>query len=310
MSIELCNLPEGGQAWEMRVLIVGCGYVGLAVGSDLARRGHQVFGLRRTSSAELELREAGITPLSSDITRLPDLRKLPDNFDWVVNTVSSSGGGAEEYRQVYLQGARNLLAWLAAMPPRKLVYTSSTSVYGQRDGSWVDENSPTKPGSETSRVLLETERVLLEAQNPSASFPSVILRVAGIYGPQRGYWLQAYLQGEARLSGQGERFLNMIHRDDVAAMIIAALQQGKPGEIYNAVDNEPVAQRDLFGWFSAATGLGMPPAAESSGEATSKRGFTDKRVSNEKLKRELAYTFKYPTFREGFAAEIERFKRG
>src|SRR6185503_7491488 len=96
----------------MRVLIVGCGYVGLPLGAELVRQGHEVFGLRRTGSAEPELRANNITPLVADITQFAGLVKLPGPFDWVVNTVSSTKGGVEAYRQVYLEGTRNLVAWL------------------------------------------------------------------------------------------------------------------------------------------------------------------------------------------------------
>jgi len=282
----------------MRVLIVGCGYVGLPLGVELVRQGHEVFGLRRTRSAEAELTSANIKPLTADITSLDELKKLPSGYDWVVNTVSSTKGGVEEYRQVYLQGMRNLLEWLEPAPPKRFVYTSSTSVYGQTDGSAVDETSPTEPATGTSRVLLEAEQVLA-----IANFPAIILRVAGIYGPGRGYWLQQFLGGEAKIAGHGERILNMIHRDDAGGAIIAALKHGRPGEICNAVDDEPVAQIDLFRWLASATGRAMPPFAAEVEDAR-KRGLTNKKVSNRKLKTELRYQFKYPTFREGFAAAM------
>src|ERR1017187_4398473 len=115
----------------MRVLIVGCGYVGLPLGVELVRQGHEVFGLRR--SGPEELRAVGITPLRADITRPATLKDLPRDFDWVINCAASGGGSANEYRQLYLEGNRNLNTWLADRPPRKFVYTSSTSVYAQND---------------------------------------------------------------------------------------------------------------------------------------------------------------------------------
>src|SRR6187200_823468 len=135
----------------MRVLIVGCGYVGKPLGAELVRQGHEVFGLRRSAAAAAELRDLGITPLQGDVTQLEQLRALPGPFDWVVNLVSSSKGGAAEYRDVYLQGARNLVDWLLATPCKKFVYTSSTSVYGQTDGSQVKETSATEPQAETAQ---------------------------------------------------------------------------------------------------------------------------------------------------------------
>ncbi len=143
-----------------KCLIVGCGYVGLPLGAELLRRGHEVFGLRRSAAAELQA--AGIKPLLADITRAESLEILPRDFDWVVNCAASGGGGVDDYRQIYLEGNRNLVGWLAGSPPKKFVFTSSTSVYGQNDGSVVTEKSPAEPLEETSRILAETEKMLLD----------------------------------------------------------------------------------------------------------------------------------------------------
>src|SRR5262245_30944220 len=292
----------------MRVLIVGCGYVGLPLGAELVKQGHDVFGLRRSDAASTELSAAGIHPLTADITRPDDLSKLPAPFEWVVNTVSSSKGGTEEYRAVYLQGTRNLLEWLASAPPKKFVFTSSTSVYAQTDGALVKEDAPTTPQSQTSCLLVETESLLRDAAR-ERKFPAVVLRVAGIYGPERGHLFQQYLRNEARITGKGERFLNMIHRDDLVTAIIAALKSGRPGQIYNAVDDEPVAQIHFFRWLSETLGKSMPPYATGEKAAERKRGLTNKRVSNRRLKSELGVQFKYPTFRQGYTAEILRMDR-
>ena len=292
----------------MRVLIVGCGYVGLPLGVELVRQGHEVFGLRRSDVGAVELMAAGIGPLVADITKPDELSKLPGPFDWVVNTVSSTKGGVEEYRAVYLNGTRHLLEWLACTPPQKFVYTSSTSVYGQTDGSVVKESSATEPASETSRLLVETERLLLDAAQQK-KFPAVILRVAGIYGPERGHLFLQYLRNEARIAGQGERLLNMIHRDDLVGVILTALRSGRPGEIYNAVDDEPVTQLHFFRWLSETLGKWMPPFATEAENAQRKRGLTQKKVSNRKMKMELGCRLRYPTFRQGYTAEIDRLQK-
>ncbi len=292
----------------MRVLIVGCGYVGLPLGMELVRQGHTVFGLRRSAAAEAQLLAAGITPLAGDITKPETLAPLPRDFDWVVNCVASGGGDAAGYRQIYWQGTANLLAWLAPHPPQKFLYTSSTGVYGQDDGSTVRESSPTEPAAETARVLVETEKLLLAAQT-SRQVPAVILRVAGIYGPGRGFAFKQFLKNEARIEGDGSRVMNMIHRDDLIGCIIAALQSSRPGEIYNAVDDEPVTQLHFYTWLAATLGKNPPEQVPENPEGTRKRGVTNKRVSNRKLKMELGWPFRYPNFRIGYSAEILRLER-
>lgn len=285
----------------MKVLVIGCGYMGLPLGAELANRGHEVFGLRRSGADSLSA--AGITPLIADISDFSTLSALPAQYDWVVNCVASSGGGAADYRHVYLEGTRNLLRWLTPHPPRKFVYTSSTSVYAQNDGSTVDETSGTVPTAETGKVLVETERLLVQAAREQ-SFPAVVLRLAGIYGPGRGYWFKQFLAGEAVIEGRGDRVLNMIHRDDVIGAILAALERGRPGEIYNAADNEPVTQIDFFKWLAEKRGAPLPPSVPENPDAVRRRGASNKRVSNRKLREELGYGFKYPTFREGYGYQV------
>jgi nucleoside-diphosphate-sugar epimerase len=289
----------------MRVLIVGCGYVGIPLGAMLVEQGHQVWGMRRSGAAEQELGAYGIQPLVADITVPGSLTALPSVYDWVVHCVSASGGGAAEYRRVYLEGARHLLTWLSAAPPQRFVYTSSTSVYGQTDGSLVDETSPTLPGTDSARVLVETEQLLLTAFRDRALAVNV-LRLAGIYGPGRGYWLKQFLKGEARIEGDGSRFLNMIHRDDVAGAVIAVLRKGHAGEIYNLVDAEPVSQITCFQWLAQRLGRELPPRVSEDEETLRKRGMTNKRVSNRKMREALGYSLRYPTFREGYSAELAR----
>jgi nucleoside-diphosphate-sugar epimerase len=286
----------------VRALIIGCGYVGTELARELSRRGHQVHGLRRNPGAVDIAGFKNFRLLTGDISFLETLSRIPNNYDWVVNTASASGGGLADYVSVYEQGTLNLLEWLKGSSLQKYVYTSSTGVYGQTDGAVVIEESPTKPVAETAKVLVNAEGLLFNSAETN-KFPAVILRVAGIYGPGRGYWLKQFLAGQARLEGDGGRVLNMIHRDDVVGAIIRALEQGRTGEAYNAVDDEPVTQRELFAWLSARLKLPMPESSPAE-PTPRKRGVTDKRVSNAKLKMELGYKFIYPTFREGFDKEL------
>jgi nucleoside-diphosphate-sugar epimerase len=260
----------------------------------LAAAGHRVWGLRRSGGDVL--RQAGIEPLPADIGNPASLRGLPSSYDWVVYCAAASGAG--DYRHVYLEGMGNALNWLAATPPGKFVYTSSTSVYGQNDGSWVDETSPAIPAAESGQILVETENLLLKAAR-QGGFPGVVLRVTGIYGPGRGYWFKQFVSGEAVIEGDGSRLLNMIHRDDVGGAILTALERGEPGAIFNACDDEPVSQYDLFAWLAGELGRPLPPQTEPEEPANRRRGATNKRISNRKL-RALGWELRYPSFREGF----------
>jgi nucleoside-diphosphate-sugar epimerase len=243
----------------------------------------------------------------ADITDPASLQTISPGFDWVINTVSSTKGGVEEYRAVYLEGTRHLLDWLSHHRPARYVYTSSTSVYAQTDGAWVTESSPTEPPGETSRVLVAAEQLLLSAAREQG-FPSLVLRVAGIYGPGRGQLCQQFLRGEARLSEAGGRLITMIHRDDVVAGILAALKRGVPGSVYNVADDEPVTQIEFFRWLAGQLKRPLPPVATEGEEPARKRGLTHKRVSNRKLRLELGCELKYPTFRQGYAVEMARLR--
>jgi nucleoside-diphosphate-sugar epimerase len=282
----------------MRVLIIGCGYVGTPLATRLLQLGHEVWGVRRDAS---ELSALGIKPISADISKADEWQKIQGPFDWIVNLVSSDKGGAEEYRQVYLEGNRNLAAWAKCNPVKKIVYSSSTSVYAQQDGSAVKESSPAEPTTETSKILLESERALLEA-----GIPAVILRIAGIYGPDRGHLFKQYLKGEARIPGKGDRIINMIHRDDLVEVIIAALKNGRAGETYNVSDDEPVPLIHFYRWLAETLGKWMPPNVAEESEPERKRAITSKKVQNRKMKVELGVQLKYPTFRQGYTVEIQR----
>lgn len=280
----------------MRTLIVGCGYVGVAIAARLHQAGHEVFGLRRSAVAPTA--SAGIQPVQADVTDPESLAALPVPLDWVVYCVSAGRSAPDTYRAAYLEGTRNLLKRLSAAPPQRFLYTSSSGVYGQNDGSWVTESSEAIPPGETGRILAEAEQLVLHPDSAAVS-PGIVVRLAGIYGPGRDYWRRQFLEGNATLDGDGSRCLNMIHREDVAGAVVAALERGRAGEIYNVVDNEPIPQKELFQWLSRRMGRPMPSPGPSR-DSLRKRGVTNKRISNRKLREQLNYQLQYPTFREGY----------
>lgn len=292
----------------MRVLIIGCGYIGLALGRELMTLGHAVTGVRRPSpTAAQEMAAAGIRAILADITTPGALPCAPEDFDVVVNCAAPKGGG-EGYRAVYVNGSRNLVQWLSGAPPRLLVYTSSTGVYGQDDGSMVTEKSIAEPSSETGRVLVEAEQVLHGAHRLGSVKP-IILRLAGTYGPGRGYWLRRLRSNEPPIQDEeNDRIVNMIHRDDVVSAVISAIERGQPGESYNVVDDRPVSVGEMR--MSRLFDRSAQGALLSTGTVSPARSHrpraTNKRVSNAKLKAMTSWRPKFPSFEEGFAYEAEK----
>jgi len=183
------------------------------------------------------------------------------------------------------------------------------------DGAMAFRPANSAPGSYVElRAEMNVLTVLNTCPHPLDASPIyapkpvhlAILRAAGIYGPGRGHLFLQYLKDQACIPGRGLRLVNMIHRDDLAASIVAVLKSGRPGEIYNAADDEPVPQIHFFRWLSETLGKNMPPFVSEDEAAPSKRAMTNKKVSNRKLRMELGCPLRYPTFRQGYTAEIQR----
>ena len=285
-------------ATRRKVLILGCGYLGGRLAAELLRDGDEVMGWVRSAESEAVLAKEGVIPWSGDLAEATAWEGLPRDFDGVVHCASSGRGGVEAYRSIYLAGVRQAVRQL---PKTRLLFVSSTSVYGQEDGAVVTEESPAEPTTETGKVLREAEQVVLtEGADGSAVF-----RVAGIYGPGRGVLLRKFLAGEAVIEGDGMRWINQVHRDDVAGALRRALDPHQPlsGGIYNVADDEPVNYLTYYGWLAERTGKAMPPFGPVNRER--KRGWTHKRVSNAKL-RAAGWAPRFPTFREGLASELQQ----
>ena len=250
------------------VLVIGAGYLGSCLGKQLAAAGYPTT--IASKSGKGHARRADVESIDS----LSDLqRELKFSPDWIVHCASSGRGGPVAYRSVFLEGNKNLGT---VFPDTPIIFTSSTSVYHQTDGSMVTEESPTDPDRETGRILRESESLVSESGG-------VVARLAGIYGPGRSIYLQRILQETATIeSGPVSRWLNQIHRDDAAHAIVHLLKHGEPGEIYNVCDDSPISQRKCYEELSRILNLPVPP--ESPPDLNRKRAWTHKRVSNAKLR--------------------------
>lgn len=276
----------------MKILIAGCGYVGSALAAELVAEGHDVWGLRRRFADV----PAGVRPLEMDLSLPSDLGELPGGFEAIFYLVSPGGSDDALYRKAYVEGMTNLLERLDrdGQSPRRIFFASSTSVYAQKKGEWVDEESATEPTHFGGQRLLEAE-----AQLRASPFASSIVRFAGIYGPRRTRLVDRVRTGAAQY--RKNHYTNRIHRDDCVGVLRHLLAMPSPESLYVAVDNEPVDEQTLFNWLSGATGAPIP-RAEPRGAAPRRRG-GNKRCRNTRLL-ESGYTFRFPNFRDGYTAVL------
>jgi nucleoside-diphosphate-sugar epimerase len=291
--MENASTQRGGYNNSMRrILIAGYGYVGHATADVFHAAGWAVEGWTSSAESAATLSNKPYPVYQVDISQRTQLAARPGPFDAVIHCASSRGGEADDYRQIYLNGARNLIDQFVGA---KVLFTSSTSVYAQRDGSWVTEESETRPSRETGRVLLETEKMVLD-------YGGTVARLAGIYGPGRSALLSRFLAGTAIIDPENDRFTNQVHRDDIAFALFLLLNQEVQGNrIYNVVDDRPMLQSDCYRWLAQRLNRPLPSIRKSAGQR--KRGDSNKRVSNAKL-RGLGWTVRYPTFAEGMETSV------
>lgn len=244
------------------LLLAGFGYLGQAVALRFVAAGWSVIGVSLSGSD---------ATLACDLGDPAAVRSLPD-ADAVVHCASSGRGGAPAYQRVYVNGCRHLLQ---RYPERPLLFTSSSSVYHQTDGSMVDESSPTLPDRDTGQLLLEAESLVLAAHG-------VVARLAGIYGPGRSVILRKFLSGDAVIEEDGRRLFNQIHRDDAARAVFHLIQSRDSGaQCYNVCDSQPLSQLDCLSALALRFGRALP--ASGPRDLNRKRGWTHKHVSNAKL---------------------------
>lgn len=270
------------------VLIIGCGFLGEAAAELFSARGKRVLGLVRSNASLGTVSGRHFEVGTCDVTDSESLTSLTPRLGGVplaIYAVSAGSGGAETYASVYREGLRRIIDhW----NPGRVIFVSSTSVYGQDDGSWITEESPASPERETGRILLEAEAIALAAGGSVA-------RLSGIYGPGRSMLLGKFLAGEAVLENGGHRWMNQIHRDDGAASLLAMADPSTPAGIYNVSDDVPVTQRELYGWMARFLNRPLPP--EGPLDLNRKRGVTSKRVSNRKL-HGIGWVPAYPSYRD------------
>src|SRR5438270_4091236 len=256
-----------------RLLIAGCGYLGQAVADLFVAASWDVEGWTVSPESARELSAESYRIDAVDISEAKQVAARVRNFDLILHCASTRGGDVDSYRRVYLNGARNLLQ---QFPGSRMIFTSSTSVYAQTNGEWVTEESAAEPKIETGKILRQAEELVLAKRG-------IVVRLGGIYEPGRSALLKKFMNNEAIVDPDSDRFVNQIHRDDAAAAIQSLSERNESaGQIYNIVDNEPILQSECYRWLAATLNRPLP----STGRSTSKRkrGESSKRVSSAKLR--------------------------
>ncbi|PYY67777.1 NAD(P)-dependent oxidoreductase [Pseudomonas jessenii] len=277
------------------VLIAGCGDVGSRLATQLLAAGWEVHGLRRDVSRLPE----GVIGVAGDLFNKDCPATWPIGaVDYLVYCAAATDHDEAGYQAAYVQGLEHVLEWLNdyGQVPNRLLFVSSSSVYGQQEGEWVDEASPAVAGGYSGRVMLEAEQLALKS-----GIPASVVRLTGIYGPGRE-WLLTQVRRGYRVAVEPPLYANRIHADDAAGLMACLLEADRRGvaldDVYIGVDDEPAALADVVGWLRGYLGV-----TEWDDEATVRRTGS-KRCSNARAKA-LGWTPKYPSFREGYAAILE-----
>ncbi len=287
-----------------QLVVLGAGYIGGAVARDARALGLSVVALTRNPDKAAALRRDGIETVEADIADTGWHEAMPRDANFVLNAVSSGGGGIEGYRHSYVEGMKSVAAWVRRTQPSALVYTSSTSVYPQDGGVEVDESAPTTPAEARAALLLEAESAALAAAGDGTRV--FVLRLAGIYGPGRHHLLDQIRAGEV-LAGSGEHRLNLAHQEDIGAAVLAcfAAPPEVHGGVFNVVDDHPVRKRELAEWVAARLGVTAPrfdPALPGRRRAVT----PDRVVLNHKIKRVLGWRPRHPDYRAGYETLLSR----
>ncbi|WP_353711371.1 NAD-dependent epimerase/dehydratase family protein [Arthrobacter sp. K5] len=274
----------------MTILLAGCGDLGTEAGLRFAAAGHRVVGWRRSPDKLPPAIEGAAANLST-----AELPPVPADTTAVVIAVAADASTEEAYRSAYLDGVAHVLDALDRdrVTPERVLFVSSTAVYGDAGGGWVDESTTPEPGGFSGRIMREAEEHLLKRLHGTGTTP-VVLRLGGIYGPGRTRLIDQVRTGAAVIPDQ-PRYTNRIHRDDAAGAIVhLCTMNAVPSPAYLGVDNDPAELGDVLRFLAAELGLDVPPT-DSLGSG---RG-GNKRCSNALL-RDTGFSFKYPSFREGY----------
>ncbi|WP_333834174.1 SDR family oxidoreductase [Rubrimonas sp.] len=279
------------------LLTLGHGYSAAALGRLLLAEGWRVIGATRSTARAEALRAEGVEPF---VWHGGDAGAALDAADHLLISAAPDPGGDPVLRDL------GPVLWAAADRMRWVGYLSTTGVYGDHQGGWVDEDTPPNPAPGRSAARVEAERAWLELR-VAAGLPVHIFRLAGIYGPGRGPF-EKLRDGTARRIVKPGQIFSRIHVEDIARTLRASIDRPDPGRIYNVCDDEPAPPQEVTAYAARLLGIDPPPEVDYATADLSPmaRSFyaESKRVSNRRLHEELGVSLAYPTYREGLAAVL------
>jgi len=280
--------------------IIGCGYVGLRVAKSWIADGHTVTALTRSEERAAEFREIGIRPILGDVLDQESLNALPE-ADLCLYAVGYDRSASADKRTVYVEGFKNVLDATGTKTKRWL-HISSTSVYGQQSGEWVSENSPTEPISEGGKICFDAEKIF--SSHPEIS-NGTILRLGGIYGPDRLIARTTQLMSGTPLSGNPLAWLNLIHVDDIVATIrkMAEMPASDLADLYLLSDDRPITRHEFYYAISKRIGASNPEFETLSGEEQALLTL-NKRCRNTKVKNDLEIDLIYGDIQDGLRSAL------
>ena len=287
----------------MTTLIIGCGYMGQRLGALLSERGERVFGTVRSPSRAAEIADLGIEPIIADVLERDTLNRLPA-ADGVFYCVGFDRAAGSSMQTVYVDGLQNVLDKLPGSVTR-FVYASSTGVYGQTGGEWVDERSAACPVNESGKVCLEAEeRVRAWSKESDGSASAIVLRFAGLYGPGRVV-RRAMLERGEPIPGDPEKFLNLIHIDDAARAAVAALAAGEADPVYVIADDRPVTRGEYYSRMATLLSVAKPRFERPQpGSLEATRDQSNKLIANRRMKAQLVADLNYPDISTGLPSAL------
>ncbi|MCI0332848.1 MAG: NAD-dependent epimerase/dehydratase family protein [Planctomycetes bacterium] len=280
-------------------LIFGCGYLGERVAARWHEGGDDIVVVTRSTERADGFKRQGYGAIVADVSRPETLTHLPTS-DTVLFAVGYDRAGGQSIMDVYASGVRNVLDALPVDTGR-FVYISTTGVYGSASGDWVDEQTPPDPQRDGGRASLAAEKALAAHRLGGRG---VVLRLAGIYGPGRVPFLKELRAGEP-IPAPSTGYLNLIHVDDAASVVVAAAESG-PRRVYCVSDGHPVERGDFYREVARLLDASPPRFVEPDPDSPrAARARADRRVRNDKILSELRVTLAYPDYRAGLAAVLE-----